>query len=72
MALLRERPAAFDSGVCVRSNWRCSMRRFLPFVFALAFTTLAVGFTLLVTRPAIRHKLADVIEEITEQGEEDR
>jgi hypothetical protein len=48
------------------------MRRFLPFVFALAFTTLAVGFTLLVTRPAIRHKLADVIEEITEEGEEDR
>lgn len=51
------------------------MRRFLPFVFALAFTALAVGLTLIVVRPGIRHKLADVIDEITEEtgeGEEDR
>ena len=51
------------------------MRRFLPFVFALVFTALAVGLTLIVIRPGIRDKLADVIEEITaETGEveEDR
>jgi hypothetical protein len=47
------------------------MRRFLPFVFALAFTTLAVAFTLVVIRPGMRHKLAEVIEEITEREEED-
>ena len=51
------------------------MRRFLPFVFALVFTALAVGLTLIVVRPGIRYKVADVIDEITEgmdEGEEDR
>lgn len=48
------------------------MKKFLPLVLALAFTTLAVGFTLFVVRPGMRHKLAEVIEEITEhEGEED-
>ena len=47
------------------------MRRFLPFVLALVFTALAVGLTLTVVRPGIRHKLAEVIEEITEREEED-
>ena len=57
------------------------MKRFLPVIFALAFTTFAVAFTLLVVRPGVRSirargeelrdKLADVIEEITDQ-EEDR
>jgi len=46
------------------------MRRFLPFVFALVFTAIAVGLTLIVVRPGIRHKLANVIEEITEETKE--
>ena len=46
------------------------MRRFLPFVFALVFTAVAMGLTLIVVRPGIRHKLADVIEEITEETKE--
>ena len=45
------------------------MKKILPLALALAFTTLAVGFTLLVMRPATRHKLADVIEEFTEMEE---
>lgn len=55
------------------------MKRFLPVIFALAFTTFAVGLTLLVFRPGIRsiwargedlqHKLADVIDEITDPTE---
>jgi hypothetical protein len=70
MALLREDPLGVRFG-CVRSlSWRCSMRRFLPFVFALVFTAVAMGLTLIVVRPGIRHKLADVIEEITEETDE--
>jgi hypothetical protein len=58
------------------------MNRFLPVIFALALTALAVGFTLLVARPGIRsirargedvqHKLADVIEEIADRKEAER
>jgi hypothetical protein len=58
------------------------MKRFLPIIFALAFTAFAVGFTLLVARPGIRlirargenleHKLADVIDEITDREEAER
>lgn len=58
------------------------MKRFLPVIFALAFTTFAVGFTLFVVRPGLRsfrargedlqHKLADVIEEIADREEGER
>jgi len=58
------------------------MNRFLPVIFALALTTFAVAFTLLVARPGIRsirargedlqHKLADVIEEIADRTEAER
>ena len=58
------------------------MKRFLPIIFALAFTAFAVGFTLLVARPGIRsvraraedlqHKLADVIDEIADRRADER
>jgi hypothetical protein len=58
------------------------MKRFLPVIFALVFTTFAVGFTLLVVRPGLRsfrargedlqHNLADVIEEIADREEDER
>ena len=58
------------------------MKRFLPVIFAFAFTTLAVGLALLVVRPGmrsiqargeeLRHKAADVIDEITDREEGER
>ena len=58
------------------------MKRFLPVVFALTFTALALGLTLFVVRPGIRsirargedlqHELADVIDEITDPAEAER
>ena len=58
------------------------MKRFLPLVLALAFTSFAVVFTLFVVRPGIRsirpslegwrHKVDEVIDELTEREEDDR
>lgn len=53
------------------------MKRFLPVMFALLFSALAVGFTLFVVRPrmtslkaagdGLRHKIEEVVEEMAEK-----
>lgn len=53
------------------------MKRFLPVMFALLFSALAVGFTLFVVRPrmtslkaageGLRHKIEEVVEEVVEE-----
>lgn len=58
------------------------MNRFLPLLLALAFSAFAVALALFVVRPRMdtlrvatgdwRHRLDEVIEEVTDRKEEDR
>lgn len=58
------------------------MKRYLPVMLALAFSALAVAVALFVFRPGLgfargaaeelRHKVDEVIEEVTEREEADR
>ena len=58
------------------------MKRFLPMILALSVSAIAVAMTLIVFRPRLpairdaagelRHKVGEVIEEITELEEADR
>ena len=53
MALSESTPRALHGGWRPSISWRCVVKRFLPFILAIAGATLALGLTFLVLRTGV-------------------